>query len=125
MKKTDKLLSFIIVIQMMFMSILPLPITAMIPVTEMSGGTSTNTEEFANTEELMPMVANSCWVDGYTYATTADGLDEIGLYYTGSGKSITLTNPDYSIKQSQCGTDRCVFVSYKGEQTHWFKVTSW
>ena len=76
-------------------------------------------------EELMPLAVGGCWVDGYTYATTAAGLDEIGLQYTGSGKNISLVNTDYSIKQSQCGTDRCVFVSYKGEQTHWFKVSSW
>ena len=88
--------------------------------------------------ELMPMMAQRCCdddysdydysdYDGMTFSSTSQGLNTMGIPFSGSGSSILLLSPMLDINFSQCGTDLCVFITDKstGRQLSWFKVKRW
>ena len=125
MKRIKCYLSILLVISMMLCS------TSMFTV---NAAQATETEDvvvdteanLGGEDELQPMMANSCWTDGSTYKSTVAGLNRIGgIAYSGTGQNIIFDDPAYSIRQSQCGSDFCVFVYYNDVQTYWFKVKAW
>lgn len=76
------------------------------------------------------MMAQSCSdysdYDGKTFDNTSQGLDAMGISYSGGGLGIVLLSPMLDIRFSQCGTDLCVFITNsKGRQLSWFKVKQW
>lgn len=85
------------------------------------------------TSELMPMMAQSCSDDDYsdydgkTFNNTSQGLNAMGVPFSGSGLDIVLLSPMLDISFSQCGTDLCVFITYNstGRQSSRFKVKQW
>lgn len=90
--------------------------------------------EYVQIDELQPMAANVCdddnanyydKINGKTFSNTATGLTAAGFSYSGSGTAITLSNPFLNIRQSQCGTDLCVFIEDGGGILCWFKVKRW
>lgn len=103
--------------------------TCVYAVSVKQGGTN----EVANVEEeLVPMMAQGCendysYYDGCFFDDIADGLDTIGIDYTGSGLSTILTNTQWEIKTGQFGTNFCVFIEDKttGTELCWFKVSRW
>ncbi len=85
------------------------------------------------TSELMPIMAQSCSDDDYSdydgmiFKNTSQGLNAMGVPFSGSGLDIVLLSPMLDISFSQCGTDLCVFVTYNstGKQLSWFIVKQW
>lgn len=85
------------------------------------------------TSELMPMMAQRCCDDDYSdydgmiFNNTSQGLNAMGIPFSGSGLEILLLTPMLDIDFSQCGTDLCVFITDKstGRQLSWFKVKRW
>ena len=84
--------------------------------------------------ELIPMMAQRCSsdedysdYDGLTFKSTAQGLNAMGIPFSGSGLGIVLLNPMFDIDFEQRGTDFCVFItdSSTGSQVSWFKVKKW
>ncbi len=67
------------------------------------------------TQELMPMMACGCGdndyidYDGRTFNSTSQGLNEMGIPFSGSGLGIVLLSSMLDINFSQCGTDLCVY----------------
>lgn len=83
--------------------------------------------------ELIPMMAQRCCdddyseYDGMTFNSTAQGLNTMGIPFSGSGLGIVLLSPMLDISFSQCGTDLCVFITDNSTniQLTWFKVRGW
>lgn len=93
--------------------------------------TTVVTEE--TTPELIPMMAQRCCdddysdYDGMTFNSTSQGLNAMGIPFSGSGLGIVLLSPMLDIDFRQCGTDLCVFITDNstGRQLSWFKVKRW
>lgn len=122
MKCAKKYLSFLLVIAIAVCSVTTITAFA---IKDNQGSTES---------EIQPMMAQSCSddddysdYDGMTFKNTSQGLNAMGVPFSGSGLDIVLLSPMLDISFSQCGTDLCVFITYNstGKQLSWFKVKQW
>ena len=105
-------------------------------VSEMSEVKTVATEEL--TQELVPLMARGC--DDYDdsdydyneyygtyFINTVEGLNAIGVPFSGSGNQVISLNPAIEIRCEQRGTELHVFVDniIRDKLISWFKVVQW